>query len=78
MFEAVDMKFYQIGFRKGHSTVDAAVLVINEAKEAYRRNKTIMMAALDISKAFDGVWTKGLIKNWNPLKLGRKVPREVN
>lgn len=70
MFEAVDMKFYQIGFRKGHSTVDAAVLVINEAKEAYRRNKTIMMAALDISKAFDGVWTKGIIKKLESTEIG--------
>lgn len=52
---------HQFGFRKGHSTTDALCVLRDRATEAFRDRKTLAACFLDIEKAFDSVWTDGLI-----------------
>lgn len=48
----------QSGFHPGDSTVNRLVHKINDA---FERGKEVRMVYLDISKAFDRVWHKGLL-----------------
>ena len=50
---------YQSGFRTGDSTINQ--LLYNEFAKALDEGKKIRVVFLDISKAFDKVWHKGLI-----------------
>lgn len=52
---------YQFGYKKGHSAVHAVDLLYEEASNAWRRGLAMGVCSIDISKAFDSVWAKGLI-----------------
>ena len=51
----------QSGFRPGDSTVNQLVYMIHNIYDAFERGKEVRMVYLDISKAFDRVWHKGLL-----------------
>ena len=51
---------YQSGFQAGKSTVTQLTEVYHEFCKAVDKNKEIRVIFLDISKAFDKVWHKGL------------------
>lgn len=51
----------QSGFRPGDSTVNQLLYIVHLIYEAFENGKEVRMFFLDISKAFDRVWHKGLI-----------------
>lgn len=51
----------QFGFRQHHSTTHQVCRVSNMIKRNKRRRKSTGMLLLDIEKAFDSVWHKGLV-----------------
>lgn len=52
---------YQTGFRKKHSTLDAAAILRDTAVRAFAEKKKVAVCFLDIRKAFDSVWKDGLV-----------------
>ena len=51
----------QSGFRPGDSTVNQLVYLVHRIYAAFEQGKEVRMVYLDISKAFDKVWHKGLL-----------------
>lgn len=51
----------QFGFRRGHSCVHQAVRLTKLVKRSWRRKRSTAVVTLDIERAFDTVWHKGLI-----------------
>lgn len=51
----------QFAYRPGYSAVHAVDLLCLEAKDMRRRGRTTAVVSLDVTKAFDSVWRKGLI-----------------
>ena len=52
---------FQSGFQAGGSTVNQLLYHCNEISNALDNNKELRIFFLDISKAFDRVWHKGLL-----------------
>ncbi|MCG7878660.1 MAG: reverse transcriptase domain-containing protein [Candidatus Thiodiazotropha endolucinida] len=52
---------FQSGFQSGDSTVNQLLYICNEISNALDNNKELRIVFLDISKAFDRVWHKGLL-----------------
>ncbi len=70
----LEIKFltpFQSGFRPGDSTTNQLILITHKIYEALERGKEVRMVFLDISKAFDKVWHRGLL-----LKLERLGVRD--
>lgn len=60
----------QLGFRSGCSTTHAIAKVVQDAIIQFNRKQSTVALLLDIQKAFDTVWTDGLIykmKNYHKL-----------
>lgn len=55
------IKDNQSGFRKGRSTIDHLIRLETEIQKAKARNQYLLAVFLDIEKAFDLVWRKGLL-----------------
>ena len=70
----LEIKFltpFQSGFRPGDSTTNQLILISHKIYEALEQGKEVRMVFLDISKAFDKVWHRGLL-----LKLERLGVRD--
>ena len=52
---------FQYGFRSSRSTADLLIVVSDRIARAFNRSVATRAVALDISKAFDGVWHAGLL-----------------
>lgn len=59
--EVIGVPVQQFAYRKGHSPVNAVDLLGAEIEEGNRKGFKTVVLALDIKKAFDSVWKKGLI-----------------
>jgi len=51
----------QAGFRQFRSTEDQATYLSQEIEEAFQEQKLVFAAWIDLQKAFDKVWTEGLL-----------------
>jgi hypothetical protein len=51
----------QYGFKRGHSTTHALLRSVERITHGFNNNKATVMLFLDIERAFDKVWTTGLI-----------------
>jgi retron-type reverse transcriptase len=51
----------QFGFRRGHSTTQQLVRVVNSLVDNHNVNLCSVAVLLDVSKAFDKVWHEGLL-----------------
>ena len=52
---------FQSGFQAGDSTVNQLLYICNKISNALDNNKELRIVFLDIKKAFDRVWHKGLL-----------------
>ena len=52
---------HQFGFRAGHSTTDALHLLTSKIQAGHDDGHYTAVALLDVKKAFDSVWTEGLL-----------------
>jgi len=59
----------QFGFRAGHSTADALTYVTQKLLDTKDKRQESRLICLDISRAFDRVWHKGLISKLEALGL---------
>jgi hypothetical protein len=55
------LNLFQSRFRPGDSTVNQLIFIVHKIHEALELGKEVRMVFLDISKAFDKVWQKGLL-----------------
>ncbi len=55
------MNRFQSGFRPGDGTINQLTYIIHTIYRALDMGKEIRMVFLDLSKAFDKVWYRGLI-----------------
>ena len=60
---------YQAGFRKGKSTHDHIIRIIQNVQAAFNRGQLVGAIFIDIEKAFDKVWHTGLLFKLNLLKI---------
>ena len=69
--EIVELKLpsEQAGFRKGKSTTDQVVRLINSIEQAFQRKQKYGLVLIDLSAAYDTVWHRGLY-----LKLLKTIP----
>ena len=51
----------QFGFRKHHSTVHQVKRITEHIKQNFNQQKSTGLIALDVEKAFDSVWHKGIL-----------------
>ena len=51
----------QAGFRRFHSTEDQATYLAQEVEDAFQEQRVVLAAWVDLQKAFDKVWTDGLL-----------------
>ncbi|GBM77140.1 putative RNA-directed DNA polymerase from transposon BS [Araneus ventricosus] len=52
---------YQFRFRKNHSTISQLLRMTEITRQGWSESKYIRTVFLDVAKAFDEVWTTGLI-----------------
>lgn len=52
---------HQFGFRKGVGTVDALASLVSWAKQQDAKKFATVLLAVDVKKAFDSVWTEGVL-----------------
>ena len=64
---------FQSGFRRGDSTVNQLLLMINEFSKALDGNKEIRIVFCDISRAFDRVWHKGLLFKLRSIRISENI-----
>lgn len=51
----------QFGFRNSHSTIHQVKRITNDVKEGFNSGKSAALVLLDVEKAFDSVWHRGLV-----------------
>ena len=54
---------HQFGFRNQHSTIEQVHRVVSKARNALEAKRFCCAICLDVSQAFDKMWTEGLIHN---------------
>ena len=64
---------WQSGFLPGFSTVTQLLEMYHQFYNAINEGKDIRIVYLDISKAFDRVWHKGLLFKLNKFGIGGKL-----
>ncbi len=67
----------QGGFREDRGTMDNIFILTQVMEEARRRNENYVVAFIDLRKAFDRVWRKGIWKVVRRLKIGKKFIKIV-
>lgn len=60
---------WQCGFRKNRSTRDHLFRLTQECQQAFNKNMSVGALFIDIEKAFDRVWIKGLIFKLDKLNI---------
>ena len=64
---------YQFGFRQNHSTTQALIEIADNLKESIDKKMTTCGIFLDLTKAFDTVDHKILMKNYSIMGLGEQL-----
>lgn len=67
----------QFGFRPGHNTTLQAVRISHDILENFNKEKVTIMTLLDIQKAFDTVWTDGLIYKMDSLQIKKPLVKLI-
>ena len=61
---------YQSGFRKGRNTIDSVLCLENEIRKAQIHKETVVAVFLDVEKAYDMLWVRGLLIKLHMLGIG--------
>jgi hypothetical protein len=61
LFERNVLREEQFGFKRGHSTTHALLRNVERITHGYNHKKSTVLLCLDIERAFDKVWTIGLV-----------------
>ena len=64
---------FQYGFRSYRSTADLLTFVFDRIARAFNKSGATRTVALDLFKAFDGVWHTGLLHKRNPWNFGSDI-----
>jgi hypothetical protein len=67
----------QYGFRPNHSTLDLLTVTTQKWANALDKGQEVKVVALDISRAFDSVWHKGLLSKIMSLGIGGSLYRWI-
>jgi retron-type reverse transcriptase len=67
----------QYGFQPGKSTMDLLAHATQNWTEALHRGNEVKVIALDISRAFDRVWHKGLLSKLMSIGVGGRLYRWI-
>ena len=67
----------QAGFRCFHSTEDQATFLSQEIEDAFQEQKVVFAAWIDLQKAFDKVWTDGLLVKLQRCGVGGNMLRWI-
>ena len=59
----------QAGFRKGRTTIDQVMRLQNDVTQSLNNNKYTVAIFLDLKKAFDMVWTTGILEKMQDLGI---------
>lgn len=70
-------KPYQSGFRPGHSTLDPLVALQSDISAALQDKEYCIAIFLDITKAFDSVWHRGILEKLSEAGLQGNLPRFI-
>lgn len=68
----------QSGFRKGRRTVDHLVRLESAVNKGFAYGASTVAVFLDIQKAYDMVWRKGIVIKMKQMGFGNRVLRWVN
>lgn len=68
----------QFGFRAKHNTVQQVARITNDVSISFNKKNITVMMLLDIQKAFDKVWTKGLIYKLIKLNFPANLIKLIN
>lgn len=71
--EVVGVPAHQFAYKRGHSAVHAVDILGAEIEESRRLRMATVVIALDITKAFDIVWKKGLVYKLSNLGIEAEV-----
>lgn len=71
--EVVGVPAHQFAYKRGHSAVHAVDILGAEIEESRRLRMATVVIALDITKAFDSVWKKGLVYKLSNLGIEAEV-----
>ena len=61
---------HQYGFRSNHSTLDLLTATTQRWEDSLDKGQEVKVVALDISRAFDSVWHKGLLSKLMSFGIG--------
>lgn len=64
---------YQCGFRKQRSTVDHLTRLVDSIKKAQKSKRKVVAVFLDMEKAYDLVWPKGLLYKFAKLGINGRL-----
>lgn len=67
----------QSGFRSNHSTLDALIRLEHDARNAILEGKFCVAVFLDIAKAFDSVWHKGLLQKLKEIGITAPLAKYI-
>ena len=71
------IKPYQSGFRTAHSTLDPLVSLQSDISSALLDKEYCIAIFLDITKAFDSVWHRGILENLQDMGMRGNLPRFI-
>lgn len=61
------LQWYQSGFRRGRGTMDPVVCLEEAIRKAQVNKETVVAVFFDIEKAYDMMWTEGLLIKLNQM-----------
>ena len=67
----------QAGFREHHCTEDKTTYLAQEIEYGFQQNKQTLAIWIDLQKAFDKVWTDGLLLRLKRCGIGRNMYRWI-
>ena len=66
-------QWYQSGFRRGRGTMDPVVCLEDAVRKAQVNKETVVAVFFDIEKAYDMMWTEGLLIKLNKMGVRGRI-----